>query len=325
MKRFIPIFAFALVLLFALPVWAGIRGDVDGSGVVDIDDVNNLINVMLGKSQNPEADVNGDGMADIDDLNIVINVMLGKEPADEVETKIFVVNGVSFKMILIEDGTFTMGATAEQGGDFTNHERPVHEVSLSSYRIGETEVTQELWQAVMESNPSSFNGNPQLPVENVSYDDCLAFIAELNRLTGETFRLPTEAEWEYAARGGKLSKGYKYSGSNDIGDVCWFYDNTCAFGDGSPEYGTHSVGAKSPNELGLYDMSGNVMEWCYDWYGRAYYNNSPSTNPDGPATGVARVARGGSWYGGAKTCRVSHRDAIQPSIAHEGLGLRLAQ
>ena len=159
------------------------------------------------------------------------------------DSKTYTVNGVSFTMIGVEGGTFTMGATSEQGSDAYDDEKPTHQVTLNSYYIGETEVTQALWQAVMGSNPSYFTGNLQRPVEEVSWGDCQTFIKRLNKLTGENFRLPTEAEWEYAARGGKESKGYKYSGSNTIGDVAWYGDNSSSK--------THAVKTKQPNELGI--------------------------------------------------------------------------
>ena len=209
----------------------------------------------------------------------------------------FTVNGVTFTMIAVEGGTFQMGATSEQGSDADGDEKPVHTVTLSDYYIGETEVTQELWKAVMGSNPSIFSGYPQRPVELVSWNDCQEFITKLNELTGENFRLPTEAEWEYAASGGNKSQGYKYSGSNTIGNVAWYDDNSSST--------THDVKTKQANELGIYDMSGNVYEWCQDWYGS--YSSGSQTNPTGPSSGSDRVHRGGSWYFNARSCRVSHR------------------
>lgn len=173
-------------------------------------------------------------------------------------------------------------------------------------------MTQALWQAVMGSNPSGFKGS-NLPVERVSWEDCQAFITKLNQLTGKTFRLPTEAEWEYAARGGAKSRGYKYSGSNNIDDVAWYDDNS--------DDETHPVKTKAPNELGLYDMSGNVFEWCNDWYGD--YSRSAQTNPTGPNTGSFRVYRGGSWVSGAGSCRVSFRNYDYPGYRFNLLGFRL--
>ena len=222
------------------------------------------------------------------------------------------VNGVSFTMIAVEGGTFNMGATSEQGSDAESDEKPVHSVTLSGYYIGETEVTQELWEAVMGSNPSDFSGN-QKPVETVSWNDCKEFITNLNNLTGMNFRLPTEAEWEYAARGGNESQGYKYSGSNTIGNVAWYYGNSGE--------ATHNVKTKSPNELGIYDMSGNVFEWCEDWYGN--YSSGSQTNPTGPSSGSNRVYRGGSWDSNARSSRVSNRFNGNPDGRYYFLGLRL--
>ena len=224
----------------------------------------------------------------------------------------FTVNGVSFEMVYVEGGTFDMGATTEQGSDANSNEYPVHRVTLSDYYIGRCEVTQELWEAVMGSNPSNFRG-AQKPVEWVSWNDCQNFIKKLNSLTGRTFRLPTEAEWEYAARGGNKSRHYKYSGSNNIFDVAWHGDNS---GDK-----THAVGTKTANELGIYDMSGNVYEWCSDWYGG--YSAGAQTNPQGPSSGSFRVLRGGGWSGNAWLCRVSNRFNIDPSSSRSNDGLRL--
>ena len=227
------------------------------------------------------------------------------------ETQTITVNGVSFTMIAVEGGTFQMGATSEQGGDAYDNEYPVHSVTLSDYYIGETEVTQELWEAVMGSKPSKFKGS-QRPVVQVSWNDCQEFIKKLNQLTGKNFRLPTEAEWEYAARGGNKSQGYKYSGSNTIGNVAWYGDNSNS---------THNVKIKSPNELGIYDMSGNVYEWCQDWYGS--YSSGSQTNPTGPSSGSYRVYRGGGWSSSAGYCRVSYRYGGNPDFRDYSLGLRL--
>ena len=225
----------------------------------------------------------------------------------------FTVNGVTFKMIYVEGGTFTMGCTSEQGSDCKAYENPAHSVTLSDFYMGETEVTQALWQAVMGSNPSRFKGNDR-PVEKVSWDDCQVFIRKLNQLTGKTFRLPMEAQWEYAARGGNRSGGFKYAGSNNKGKVAWYSGNS----GGS----THSVKGKLPNELGLYDMSGNVWEWCSD--GQRNYNSSPQTNPKGPSSGSERVRRGGCWECVAVCCRVSHRSSFYIDYRGDTNGLRLA-
>jgi formylglycine-generating enzyme required for sulfatase activity len=216
-------------------------------------------------------------------------------------------------MVRVDGGTFTMGATSEQGSDAYGDEKPAHQVTLSTYSIGETEVTQALWKAVMGSNPSDFEGD-NLPVEQVSWDDCQTFISKLNTATGKRFRLPTEAEWEYAARGGSKSRGYKYSGSNTIGDVAWYDSNS-----GSK---THNVKTKQPNELGLYDMSGNVWEWCQDWSGS--YSSGSKTNPTGPSSGSVRVYRGACWNNYARFCRSSDRGSLPPYIRIHFLGLRLA-
>ena len=226
------------------------------------------------------------------------------------QNKTYTVNGVSFDMFFVEGGTFRMGSN-----DGENDEKPVHQVTLRNYYIGKTEVTQELWQAVMGSNPSaSKNIGAKNPVNDVSWNDCQEFIRKLNSLTGANFRLPTEAEWEYAARGGNKSRGYKYSGSDNLGSVAWYEDNS---GDK-----VHPVGCKSPNELGLYDMSGNVWEWCADRYGS--YSSWSQANPTGTSSGSYRVKRGGGWYDNTARCRVANRFSNAPTFSYSNLGLRLA-
>lgn len=225
-----------------------------------------------------------------------------------------VLSNLMANMVQVQGGTFMMGATDEQIDEAADSEWPVHEVTLSSFRIGRYEVTQEEWHAVMGNNPSCFKGDTR-PVEQVSWNDCQAFISKLNELTGKNFRLPTEAEWEFAARGGNHSRGFKYAGTTyDIDAYAWYEGNSNAQ--------THNVGQKSPNELGLYDMSGNVYEWCHDW--RGDYQSSPQTNPQGPPSGSRRVDRGGSWGNAARNCRVSERARLAPTDRYSSLGLRLA-
>ncbi len=226
--------------------------------------------------------------------------------------KKFTANGVSFEMIYVKGGSFVMGGTPEQGSDCNSDEKPTHNVTLSDYYIGQYEVTQALWQAVMGKNPSNKKGD-NLPVENVSWLDVQDFIRALNQLTGQKFGLPTEAQWEYAARGGSKSKGYKYSGGNVINNVGWSSENS-----GNQP---HPVGTRDPNELGLYDMSGNVWEWCYDFYGN--YTGENQTDPLGPASGTIRVLRGGSWSYFSNLSRVSYRLYGQPSNRFSGRGFRL--
>ena len=231
------------------------------------------------------------------------------------------VNGVTFTMVLVEGGTFMMGATAEQT-DAASSEKPAHQVTLSPYYIGQTEVTQALWEAVMGETPTGDDPlwtyeeglGDNYPAYYISYNDVLSFISKLNSLTGRTFRMPTEAEWEYAARGGNKSKGYLYSGGNTLDNLGWYESNSSSK--------AHPVAQKSANELGLYDMSGNVWEWCSDWYDT--YSSSPQTNPTGPRTGSDRVLRGGGLYNDATYCRVAVRVRNTPSDCYRDSGVRLA-
>ena len=291
------------------------RGDVNVDGAVNIADVTALIDYLLnGDYSNvslSNADCNKDDFVNIADVTSLIDYLLsGAWPSDDL---LITVNGVRFKMVAVEGGTFTMGATAEQSSYASANEFPAHQVTLFTYYIGETEVTQALWEAVMESNPSHFTGDLNCPVESFTWDDCHAFITKLNQMTGRSFRLPTEAEWEYAARGGNKSLGYVFSGSNVNYDF-WFIDNSNST--------THPVATKKANELGLYDMSGNVTEWCQDWFGN--YSSEAQTNPTGPSTGSYHVGRGGSIAHGAVYCRVSSRTSFWDSGQVNYLGLRLA-
>jgi len=211
------------------------------------------------------------------------------------------------EMVTVEGGTFMMGAQ-----DIAT---PVHSVTLSPFKIAKYEITQKLWVAVMGTNPSYFTGDENRPVENVSWNDVQQFITNLNQLTGKNYRLPTEAEWEYAARGGNQSQGYTYSGWNYLNPIAWYSDNS-----GST---THPVGAKEPNELGLYDMSGNVYEWCNDWFGD--YGADPVIDPQGSSIGLYRVFRGGSWFSFSNdnSCRPTSRQKALPGNINDKIGARL--
>ena len=292
------------------------RGDVNSDGAVDINDVTKLINyVLTGDATGVDraaADVDYSTHVDINDVTALINYILsGAWP-----TPTFTVGGVTFKMIPVSGGTFMMGARDGEPSA-GSYEKPLHQVTLSSFSIGETEVTQALWLAVMGTNPSYFTGDLNRPVEKVSWNDCQTFITKLNQMTGGNFRLPTEAEWEFAARGGNQSVGYIYAGSDTPDDVAWFNENS-----GST---THPVAQKQANELGLYDMSGNVSEWCSDWYDSEYYSVSPSVNPTGPESGYQRVSRGGNHGNDAIYIRVAFRNNPTPGTVRDYQGLRLAQ
>jgi formylglycine-generating enzyme required for sulfatase activity len=276
------------------------------------------------------------------------------------DTAVIVGNEV-IEMVFVHGGTFMMGCTAEQLDNCYDDEYPAHQVTLSNFYIGKYEVTQAQWTAVMGDNPSYHTGDKlrqyftgdesspyyftgdslppyfaggslpvyltgdklpayftadNLPVENVAWNDVLEFVSRLNTMTGKEYRLPTEAEWEYAARGGNRSRGYKYSGSDDVDDVAWYGANTKR---------PRPAGAKQPNELGIYDMSGNVWEWVDDWYDENYYGSSPADNPKGPKPARTRVQRGGTWSASDFHCRVSDRFSYWPDKRDSDTGFRLAQ
>ncbi len=207
------------------------------------------------------------------------------------------------EMIRVEGGTFSMGS---DDSDANSAEKPVHSVTVPDFQIGKYEVTQKLWKAVMGTNPSYHKGD-SLPVTNVSWKDVQTFIRKLNKRTGKNYRLPTEAEWEFAARGGNASCGYKYSGSDNLNAIAWYYDNS--------NLTPHPVGTKAPNELGIYDMTGNISEWVSDVWCDDYSS---------PRSGSRRVFRGGGWGGNARICRVSRRYYLSPDYRYDDLGFRLA-
>ena len=224
-------------------------------------------------------------------------------------------NPPDIDMVFVEGGTFTMGCTPEQGGDCEAIEMPAHDVTLSDFHIGRYEITQAQWKAVMGDNPSEFKGD-DLPVEMVTGYDVQEFIRRLNAATGKNYRLPTEAEWEYAARGGNRSRGYKYSGSDDVNAVAWYTENS--------GFKTHPVGTKMPNELGIYDMSGNVWEWTLGWYER--YSSDARINPQGAPLGLNIPIRGGGWESNAGlsySTRVSYRAANVYTSRSNRRGFRL--
>ncbi|MDR0894620.1 MAG: formylglycine-generating enzyme family protein [Prevotellaceae bacterium] len=219
---------------------------------------------------------------------------------------------LDFEMVHVQGGTFVMGSPASEKG--RNENEISHRVTLSSFLIGKYEVTQQQWEMVMGNNPSTSNKGETYPVENVSWNEAQEFLQKLNERTGKHYRLPTEAEWEYAARGGEQSNHYIYSGSNSAYEVAWYAYNS--------EAKTHIVGQKKPNEIGIYDMTGNVWEWCSDWY--ATYYDFPQTDPQGFTKGTTRVLRGGSWGSTEGSCRSANRYGGSLDKRGRNIGFRIA-
>ena len=299
-------------ILYSSPKF--LKGDVNNDGQVNIADVTELIDYLtIVKGSDKRYDVNDDGQVSIEDVTYLIDMLLNNDINDE---GIYTVNGVNFKMIYVEGGSYMMGAKITEPGSRT-FEKPQHQVILSNYKIGETEVTQELWQAVMGNNPSHFKGDLQRPVEYVTWYDCQEFVTKLREITGKNFRLPTEAEWEYAARGGEtwFTNYYIFSGSDTCRVVGWYSMTSGGI--------SHPVKQLPPNALGIYDMTGNVCEWVNDWYDR-YTNDEYQVDPTGPTTGSYKVYRFGSWYNNAIENRVSYRYMREPEYRTNYLGLRLA-
>ena len=235
--------------------------------------------------------------------------------ADSLQVLHFQIGGVEFDMQRVDGGVFVMGGTREQHREVIATDLPTHTVSLDAYYIATTEVTQALWKAVMPEWYISCEWNtPTLPITDVSWFDCQEFIHRLDSITGMPFRLPTEAEWEFAARGGNKSKGYRFAGGDKVGEVSWGLDNA--------GFRTHSVGSREANELGLYDMTGNVSEWCSDWYSRYYLGTEP--NPQGAKDGEWKVVRGGSFDNCRENSYLSRREYYAPYEAMNYCGLRLA-
>ena len=306
----------AAVLLLACPLRSSaynVKGDIDNSGKADISDVTVLINKLLTHDIQWSYDITGDGKVNIADVTALINYLLtGEWPWADIEgpampdnAVVYMVNGYRIVMVPVEGGTFMMGS--DISGELAS---PVHEVTLSDYSIGMTEVTNGLWKAVTGSYPVCYTealDNDNTPVSYCSWDMAKEFITQLNGLTGLAFRLPTEAQWEFAARGGNLSKGYLYSGSDDIDEVAWYHTSTLQ----------HEVGLKKPNELGLYDMSGNMMEFCEDDY-TGYHSEpqvDPLYNPD-PLRNKKIVRGGSAWTTFAYECTVSTRKRSSYQTQH---------
>ncbi len=253
-------------------------------------------NVIIGQVKN-NAKLQAAGSVDVQKYSLVARSILNLDS----------------DMVLVKGGTFEMGLSDTSTVEGAANQQPMHQVELSNFYISKYEVTQALWISVMDSNPSLHAECYLCPVDNVSWDKVQVFIGKLNKITKKHYRLPTEAEWEYAADGGAYSHGYLYSGSNDIDKVAWYYSLS----------GSHQVGLKKPNELGLFDMTGNISEWCSDWYG--HYLPNEQSNPTGPAMGMLKVQRGGNWLVRDEGCTNTSRGALPQGFHDKSTGFRLVR
>lgn len=316
------LYIFRIICLLLAACWltaaaaTRVQGDVNGDGRVTISDVTSMIDLLIGNNDSyidPQLDVDGDGSFNITDVSTLIDMLLTGDvpPVEPVKVE---VNGVTFVMVPVQGGTFMMGASYDETEYARRNEYPPHEVTLSGYYISQTEVTWEQWLAVTEGNIAGFEGDLQGPVVNVNLFDCCRFVDKLTELTGKVFRMPTEAEWEFAARGGEGGVRLLFAGSNDADEVAWYYENS----GGRP----HTVATKLPNSLGIYDMSGNVLEWCQDFY--YSYSYDPQVNPVGPESGYTNVVRGGGWDWECMSCRVTCRNSYDPNERANNLGFRIA-
>mgnify|MGYP000315157348 CR=1 FL=1 len=320
---------FAFIIQYHAQSIENVRAEQDGKNVVVIYDILGapydhkfdieLFVTMDGNTfQGPLKSVSGDVGKDIlggRNKRIIWNVLeevdelIGDQISFKVEGRML--DSRVIEMVYVEGGEFIMGSTHEYD------EQPRHSVHVDDFFIGRYEVTQRQWKRVMGNNPSFFDYCDDCPVENVSWKEVNQFINELNRQTNMNYRLPTEAEWEYAAMGGNKSKNFVFSGSDKADLTAWYKRNN--------NQQTRKVGTKEPNELGIYDMSGNVMEWCSDWYGKTYYHNCPFKNPLGPVSGSHHVIKGGSWNTEMKYIRIANRSKSTVNSRYDDLGFRLAR
>ena len=322
-KAFLQIFLVLLCLSAQAQKVSNIRAEQRGQDIVVLYSLETTspseVSLLLSQDNGatwstPLKNISGDVGKNIfaGEKQIIWNVLEEREQlvGDKIKFKVVVSDKNSFQheMVFVEGGTFRMGSISGE-----SYEKPVHSVTLSSFNIGKYEVTQDQWKAVMGTDRSTNKGCDNCPVENVSWNEIQSFIQKLNTQTGKKYRLPTEAEWEYAATGGTRSMGYTYSGSNDLNSVAW-----CEGNSGNK---THAVGGKQGNELGIYDMTGNICEWCSDWYGN--YNGDSQTNPAGASTGQIRVIRGGGFHNKAFYCRTAHRNWFSPDNYLFYFGFRL--
>jgi len=303
------IYLIAIAVLFVLPLFS----QDETTSEDEIVRLNKIINIIVEQNDRLKAQV--------DSFRKILTPPVNAQKRDTVILKpqqLEVIKAMEARMIKVEGGTFTMGCTDEKDTSCYYWEKPAHKVTLRDFYIGKFAVTQKEWEALMGYNPN-FKNCAECPVENITWQEAHKFVEKLSLLTGKNYRLPTEAEWEYAAKGGNKSKGYKYAGSNNLDAVGWYHNNS-----GKK---THPVGKLQPNELGLYDMTGNVWQWCSDWFHGEYYSNSPVENPKGPdgTTDNYKAVRGGSWWYEAPHCRVINRDRYPVDAKDDDVGFRIAR
>jgi formylglycine-generating enzyme required for sulfatase activity len=304
-------YALLAVVLFSIPVF----GQGNEAYEEEIMRLNKMINIIV--EQNDRLKRDNDTLKR--KLQEFANPAIKQAPQVIKPSQVEMLKAIESRMVKVEGGSYVMGCADEKDTSCYYWEKPAHKVTISEFYIGKFPVTQKEWEVIMGYNPTFSKQCPDCPVENVSHNDAMKFIEKLNMLSGKNYRLPTEAEWEFAARGGNKSKGYRYAGDNDIKAVAWYHGNSGK--------GTQPVGKLKPNELGLYDMSGNVWQWCSDWFYGEYYSHSPTENPKGPdgTNDNQRVVRGGSWWYEAPHCRVTNRDRYTTDAKDDDVGFRLVR
>lgn len=302
-----------ICLVAAMLFFAAVASAQDEANPSEVDRLNKIINIIVEQNDRLKKE--------LDSLKKAYKPLTAPSANSKptiLPSQADIISAIESRMIKVDGGTYTMGCANEKDTSCYYWEKPAHKVTLKDFYMAKYPVTQKEWEAMMSYNPD-FKNCPDCPVENITWNEAKQFVEKLAMLSGKSYRLPTEAEWEYAAKGGSNSKGYVYAGSNNIDLVAWYRNNSAK--------NTHPVGKLAPNELGLYDMTGNVWQWCSDWFDGEYYIHSPERNPLGPdgTSDNYRVVRGGSWWYEAPHCRIVNRDRYPTDAKDDDVGFRLAR